>query len=569
MNNPSNYSSLPLSNPIPTSLSASSSLTNLSSHNSNSNSSLSLTLPKIDFEPVEFGPVAEGCLSQLLVYINVTNVDALLGSLDVTTATTLSLDLELPAFSHWSIEPVDLIDSDKSGWSYKPRKSSILLKKINKVSFYLKIDLFFIKIFNIIWLKKETLRSWLEQSLSLVPCDSLSDSTGSSVSRPGTNRLSLQPISRFHQFYVRLDVRNVSLYRDLIESLGSSSSSSSSEQFDPLLVHTHALVHFTLTNPALGGLPAPPKRYSLDRIDIKFILGYARIRSADQIEFSLPETTSSSTTSILSTQTVTFSNTGNIPVEIECNLIASGSSGQRHKPQQSIRLRQQYEIKVDGALLSLPARAKSKESTRLLMCRLSQSTTTDLDLESVRLCVEVMPSGYKHELPVRIRPQAATERRVKSAKISSTRTILFFGACLNPSSRQNRDTESGVQDEFVIANQNETRLNYRMSIEEDAANEAGGGGTTSSFVIVAIDKELKNYSQNGQQFHEFALEPKQQKRLAIRYRSNESTNGIVVLGALSLSIRECDYKELFLVQLVAFRCHTPLVLLDQRALDCK
>lgn len=134
-------------------LSASSSLTNLSSssqqqamtsaapfyppHNSSTTSvtstisSASLTLPKIEFKPVDFGPIAEGSLSQLLVYLNVTNADAIIGSID-SSAVTLSLDIELPSFNHWCIEPVDVTDGGAG--TTKPRKSSLLLKKVNKVN---------------------------------------------------------------------------------------------------------------------------------------------------------------------------------------------------------------------------------------------------------------------------------------------------------------------------------------------------------------------------------------------------------------------------------------------------
>lgn len=242
--NTGSYSSLPQQSHhqmLQPSLSASSSLTNLSSASVQSPSSF--TLPKIEFKPVEFGPIAEGCLSQLLVYIQISNADALLNSIDSNSSARL--DIELPAFSHWTIEPVDVIDSDKSsGWSYKPRKSSVLLKKINK----------------------ETLKVALEQTLSLVACDSVVSDEAATLT-PGSNRLSIQPISRFHQFYVRLDTRNVSLYRDLLATQ-TLSESNTAEQFDPLLVQTQALVHLTVSA-ASSVAPPPPKRYSIDRIDIK------------------------------------------------------------------------------------------------------------------------------------------------------------------------------------------------------------------------------------------------------------------------------------------------------------
>lgn len=153
------YASLPLANSMShNTLSASSSLSNLSSstgaaffphphhhhhqHGNSSTQSISPllstlpTLPHIEFKPVDFGAIAEGCLSELLVRMHVTNADAILGSLDSMSGATFSLDVELPAFNHWNIEPVDWVDSSLgggSGWNTKAPKSSLLLKKINKV----------------------------------------------------------------------------------------------------------------------------------------------------------------------------------------------------------------------------------------------------------------------------------------------------------------------------------------------------------------------------------------------------------------------------------------------------
>lgn len=113
--------------------------------------------------------------------------------------------------------------------------------------------------------------------------------------------------------------------------------------------------------------------------------------------------------SVISEQIVTLSNMGNIPVDVDCYLISS-SSGSKI-PQQSIRFKQ-FEIRVDEALLSLAPRAKSKQSTRLLMYRANRQSSShlggdNLDVDGVRLCIEINPSGYKHELPVKIRLEAS------------------------------------------------------------------------------------------------------------------------------------------------------------------
>lgn len=257
-------------------------------------------------------------------------------------------------------------------------------------------------------------------------------------------------------------------------------------------------------------------------------------------------------------------------MEIECGLTASTSGSLSRKSQQSIRFRPQYELKVDEALLTLPPRAKTRESTRLLMYRTPYSDSTHaINLENVNLCVEVIPSGFKHDLPVRIRLNDNQQyRTIKSPKIASSRTILFFAPRLNPSSRQNRDMDSsGIQDEIVMANTNEIRLNYRMSIEEDVEG---------TFVFVAVDREAasafgQQLVNNSPGLIEFALEPKQQMRIGVRYRRDGDVGGgEITMGTLRITIRECDYKDsLFRIQLVAFKVESSLGVLDSRAIEFK
>lgn len=124
---------------VPGGLSNSTSLNSLSSSCSTSSSNLhssSLgisTLPKIEFEPpaVDFGPIAEGCLSQLLVYIRILNADSITGLVDSTS--TLSLQVELTGSSDWTIETVDSDTLKPNSSKNNQRKPSLLHKKLNKV----------------------------------------------------------------------------------------------------------------------------------------------------------------------------------------------------------------------------------------------------------------------------------------------------------------------------------------------------------------------------------------------------------------------------------------------------
>lgn len=184
--------------------------------------STSNVLPKIEFEPanVDFGPIAEGCFTQLVVFLKLPNIEAL------SNLESASIEVELMNAPDWAIEPVETATTD----SRQSKSANLLLKKLNK----------------------DVIRCALDQTLSLVnSCDS--------PKSDGANKLTFGPLSRYHQFYVRLDTRNLNMIRDLVAQLDAAAV----EMLEPIRIQTYALVHLIL------GPPHALKRYSLDRIELK------------------------------------------------------------------------------------------------------------------------------------------------------------------------------------------------------------------------------------------------------------------------------------------------------------
>lgn len=181
-------------------------------------------LPKIEFEPanVDFGPIAEGCFTQLVVFLKLANLEAL------SNLESASIEVELMSAPDWAIEPVETVTTDST--TRQSKSANLLLKKLNK----------------------DVIRCALDQTLSLV------NSTDSPKS-DGANKLTFGPPSRYHQFYVRLDTRNLNMIRDLVAQLDAAAV----EMLEPIRIQTYALVHLIL------GPPHALKRYSLDRIELR------------------------------------------------------------------------------------------------------------------------------------------------------------------------------------------------------------------------------------------------------------------------------------------------------------
>lgn len=122
--------------------------------------------------------------------------------------------------------------------------------------------------------------------------------------------------------------------------------------------------------------------------------------------------------SIISEHVVSITNAGNIPVDVGCYLLTSSSSKKPSHHQQFVQLGK-FELRVDEALLSLAPRSISKQSTRLLLMRRNMllanknikqdiaaasntSSQVDVvDMDNVFLTLEINPSGFKHQIPIK------------------------------------------------------------------------------------------------------------------------------------------------------------------------
>ncbi|CAF0783597.1 unnamed protein product [Brachionus calyciflorus] len=495
-------------------------------------------LPMIEFDKnlIDFGQVAEGCSQSLRIHGQLQN------STSINKTPGSYFQIELVDSTDWSIETYDRNSDEKAKKledEKQTNKVSIIKKKFNEF----------------------TLKSKFRKTLSIFP-DKNYDLQSSN------SKVQFELMSNFYEFFIQLNTKDLSFYKDLISQLDPNSV----EQLEPLEVKTSLYIYYYFNNSNNFTPNSTMKKYLLNRIDVKFILGYARLRTnanIDSIEFEIPDEIMStsvrhesytddgdktltsvnelslSKNSHILEQFIPLSNGGNIDIEVECYL----SQNDQHSL--SIKTRD-LEIKLDDSLLFLQAKSKQKQFARLLASKLTMGQMEALwdlnKLDNIKFTVEIKPNGFKFEIPISLKyVKKVIDTRVKNenkiVKLASSRSILFFGKALN-SSLKNSPELSGMNDEFTVANSNTFRIKVQFVLTTN------NGGSLNCF------KFSNEMIQSGTQLNEamtqmnLILEPSENIRLKIKFEPSHSFDSSIVIGLLKMSAQ--GFNQKFNVHLVGF-----------------
>lgn len=422
----------------------SSSLPSLCSQNGSMNmSKFELPQLELDRNSIDFCHIAEGCSQTLTILAKLTNPNSVLKHLNQNLS---YFQIELQDSLNWNIDSYenDLDEKTKKleleNNKTSNRSNSLIKKKFNEFS----------------------LKSKFRRILTLHTDKSSIELQNNS--KDNFNKIQFDLVSNCFEFFIHLNTKDLNFYKDFISQLDSTSL----DQLEPLLIQTNLYIYYYFNNLSLDGSNASTqaKKYLLNRLDLKFVLGYARLRtnaSIDSIEFEIPDdlnhttinsnpkqtsdevynedsdrTLTSINDSSLSKkplsleQLIPLSNAGNIDIDVDCYL-----SVEEQDQFQSIKFKT-YEIKLDDSVLCLQAKSKQKQYARILISKiLSDSNLPNFDLEKLKFAVEVKPNGFKYEIPIKIKlvskPTAPKQQVLpvenklsKNVKLSSSRSILFL-----------------------------------------------------------------------------------------------------------------------------------------------
>ena len=275
--------------------------------------------------------------------------------------------------------------------------------------------------------------------------------------------LKLDLVTNYYEFYLHLDTKDVTYFKDLLcqqqvlkQQKGSYDTNNSKLEealSEPLLVMTNMSIYYCtgnspLTNETLNGA----KKYLLTRVELKYVLGYARLKtssSMELIEFTLNEedgeestdskdtfdkdksysdidktltslNDSSASISSLATKLggnleklLPVSNFGNIDIDVNCyfrlDSAENGDTTTASNNMLKVLKFRNAEIRIEESLMSLPAN-KQKQYARLVLLKMlkevntlgSQKCFLDPD-KTYKFFVQVKPDGFQYEIPVRIR----------------------------------------------------------------------------------------------------------------------------------------------------------------------
>ena len=481
--------------------SADSTLTTISTNKTNTSKSLNnITIPTVEFDKnsIDFGSIAEGCsyTTRMVVKLSQDSFKNIMEQKRDLNYTSY-LQIEYDYINDWTIEPFDL----KTNKIFAPSNSLLLKKKLND----------------------NYTRSRFIQTLSLHNDKSTIDNKNSqnmlSDNNPDelNNILKFDLISSYYEFFVNLNTTDLNFYKEIIQKL----TDQLSTQLDPILIKTNINVYYCVKafdNNILAQNIA--KKYLLNRIDLKYILGYSRLRTAaniDSIEFELDnfsfqkeeedinektllhEKTLSSINDMNCASSdlnktlnlekfVPLTNAGNINIDVSCFM-----SNNEFSNRQKLSFKN-YELRLNDPLISLEAQSKLKGCVHLNLIKLYSSNfnpnnddsaviTNMINNSNSRLIVQVKPNGLIHEIPIRIKinsdlnpvvfppnpkenevvklekPTINNNNKTNDAKIASSKTIFFFSKSLNKSNNL-----SGLEDEIILKNINNYDVKCCMNI---------------------------------------------------------------------------------------------------------
>jgi hypothetical protein len=513
--------------------SADSTLTTITATKTNTSkciNNIAIPIVELDKNSIDFGPIAEGCNNTLRMVVKLTQ-DSFKTIMEQKRELnyTSYLQIEYDYSNDWTIEPFDL-KTNKIITS----TNSLLKKKLND----------------------NYIRSKFIQTLTLhndkSTINNKTTSNMTSYNNPDelNSILKFDFISNYYEFFVNLNTNELNFYKEMIQKLTDQLSS----QLDPILIKTNIYIYYCVKQYDNNILTQNMmKKYLLNRIDLKYVLGYSRLRTAaniDSIEFELNnlsfqkeeedindktllhEKTLSSINDLNCASNdlnrtlnldkfVPLTNAGNINIDVSCFM-----SNNDFVNRQKLTFRN-YELRLNDPLISLEAQSKLKGYAQLNLIKLYNSNslnnddsdmiTAMINNSNARLIVQVKPNGLIHEIPIRVKtssdlnaiiPQNPKENEViklekptsnnitADAKIASSKTIYFFSKCLNKP-----NNASGLEDEITLKNINNYDVKCCMTILNTSYFKFWNDATKLNKNSIKLNDQMNEiqFSLNSQQ----------------------------------------------------------------------
>ena len=520
-----------------------SNLSTVSTSNSAGNNSFNNTakfeLPHIELNKssVDFGQIAEGCRDTCRMFMKLTNA-SVLHQQHTSTATLL---IEIDEASDWTIETFQAGGQSDKQTSTQQRAS-----------------------------KLEHLKPQLAKSLSLHLDKSLSRS--STEDKGGRERLSLDLVTNYYEFFIHLDTKELTYFKELLYQQQLMRQQNSEA---PLLIRTSLSIYYQLAT----------KKYLLNRIELKYVLGYARLKTSsalDIVNFDVldeEETEDEAADELRRHQSnrkdvdrtltsfndstgsshkfggrnqerlVPLSNVGNIDIDVNCYFMHEDlplDSGLQPK----LLTFKDYELRIDEPIINLEAFCKQKHFARLVLIKHTREESKQLlDIEKpFKLIVEVKPKGMSYEIPVKMRlidshrvkptllPKLiqANPNTNKSVHLLASKTVLFFGRSLT-NKRAYQEASPGLFNEFTVMNSNEFAI--RCQIKLITYNQTAAA-SLFNFCMDMLDQTSSSGQTDSMTRLTLDLRPKQTLVVKIRFEPNlvDSTASLVFNGNVRMTV---------------------------------
>jgi len=205
--------------------------------------------------------------------------------------------------------------------------------------------------------------------------------------------LKLSMTTNYYEFFVHLNTKDLTYFKELVyqQHLPKQSGETGSSVINPLAVSANMSIYYCVSGDA-------SRKYLLNRVFLKFVLGYARIKtssSLDSIEFevvgeetnsdsetrgllsdgdmdktlkSLNESVGSSISSRMGRileRVVPLSNAGNMDVDVDCYFRSDDNESDMLKLLKVAN----FEVRIEECVINIQANSTQKKCARLVLIR--------------------------------------------------------------------------------------------------------------------------------------------------------------------------------------------------------
>lgn len=463
--------------------------TNISSTSINSANNQSFNkfeLPEIEINKtcIDFGQIAEGCRDVSRILLTITNPSVL----NQQNIGTSSLLIEFEDYSNWNIENFDshtgkITEVTNKYDDLKPVIAKTLSLNLNKLT---------------------------EKNRNYSECG---------------DKLKIDMVTNYYEFFVHLDTRDLTIFKELLrqQQLIKQQKNSRDSNFDhntihPLSIGTNLSIYYCINSNNETSISSGNKKYLVKRIDLKYILGYARIKTSsliDHIEFEIYDhdghdqiddskknescydidktlmsldDSSASNSSVKCGKNleklIPMGNAGNIDIDVTCYFRFDDGDMNKSNIESTLKLLKfkHYEVRIIESIIRLPANSKQKRHARLVLIKLLNelgNMQKHLDIfKSYKFIIQVQPNGILYEIPFKIKvidkavpkihiqaPSIVVSKSSTRLKVATSKSDLFFGKGLNPrhlSQISQSEPLSGQFNEVMIKNLNDFTVKYQL-----------------------------------------------------------------------------------------------------------